>query len=150
MIADMYHYSLNIPRDEIAALGASLRAIDPRFVRSSSSSGTRRIWYQGNEPYFDVFFDLKNEEIIWFQFTLRGKTLSWDSKKPGLQTGSTNEFMLDDCNYYPAGKTIDTDDNTDWDFISLVKSILHTRASTEPVFAQALSLFDATLTPTSA
>ncbi|MEB3179233.1 MAG: hypothetical protein VKL59_09415 [Nostocaceae cyanobacterium] len=144
----MNYYPLNIERNEIAALGASLRAIDPRFIRSTTSSGTRRMWYQGDEPYFDLFLDFQNDEIIWFQFTLRGKTLSWDSKKPGWQTGSTNEFMLDDCNYYPAGKTIDTDDTTDWDFIKLVKSILQTRSAEEPVFAQVLSLFDATLSPT--
>ncbi|MEB3181952.1 MAG: hypothetical protein VKL59_23390 [Nostocaceae cyanobacterium] len=127
--------------NEIAVLGSSLRAIDQKILKPGYESGIRRIWYQGEEPYFDVFFDLKNNEIRWFQFTLRGHCLSWDVKHKEWQTGSTNELKLDDVKYYPASKTIETDHKVDWAFISLVKSILQIRAADDPLFAKALKLF---------
>jgi hypothetical protein len=124
--------------NEIVALGASLRPIDPNILKPGYASGIKRIWFQGEEPYFDVFFHLKDNKILWFQFTLRGKSLSWDST--GWQTGITNELRQDDVKYYPASKTIETDHNTNSDFMKLVKSILETRAAEEPLFAQALAL----------
>ncbi|BAY12405.1 hypothetical protein [Calothrix sp. NIES-2098] len=128
-------------KDEIVALGTSLRGIEQKLLKQSQQSGIKRIWFQGEEPYFDVFFELKNDEIIWFQFTLRGKALSWDSRKAKLQTGTTNELHYNDVSFYAASKTIENDIETNWEFVNLVKSILETRA-TETIFAKALKLFN--------
>ncbi|MFN6571335.1 hypothetical protein A6770_11525 [Nostoc minutum NIES-26] len=127
--------------DEIASLGASLRAIEQKLLKQGQKDSKTRIWFQGEEPYFDVFFELNNDEILWFQFTLRGKSITWDKRKPELQTGNTNELCLDDVSFYAASKTIENDRQQDWEFIYLVKSILRSR-SEEPIFAKALTLFN--------
>ncbi|MBR8832474.1 MAG: hypothetical protein DSM106950_00110 [Stigonema ocellatum SAG 48.90 = DSM 106950] len=133
------HHVLN--KNEIASLGASLRKIEQKLLKQGDGQGKTRIWLQGAEPYFDIFFEFKNDEIIWFQFTLRGKSLSWDSKTKGWQTGITNELKSDDITLYPASKIIDNDNIIDWEFINLAKSILQTRAE-EATFAKALALFN--------
>ncbi|MEA5578558.1 hypothetical protein [Anabaena sp. UHCC 0451] len=127
-------------KNEIALLGASLRAIEPTLLKPCQNADTARIWLQGGEPYFDIFLELKNNEIIWFQFTLRGKSLSWCSQNARLQTGITNELSIDDVSFYAASKVIDNDDISDVEFINLVKSILQTRAD-EEIFAKLLKFF---------
>ena len=127
--------------NEIKALGSSLRPIDQRLLKSLKDTSLKRIWYQGKESYFDIFFELQDDKIVWFQFTLRGKTLSWESKNRRLQTGSTNELKPDVVTYYPASKLIQNDGKTDFDFIELVRAILQTRAG-EDIFDQALGLME--------
>ena len=125
-------------RDEIAALGASLRPIDQKLLKKNSS--IERLWYQGEESYFDVFFEFQNHEIIWFQFTLRGKVLCWDKENPVIQTGRTNELGTGDMGYYAASKLIKLDKKTDQGFIKLAHLILQTRAG-EDIFDRVLTLF---------
>lgn len=128
-------------RNEIKVLGFSLRQIDQKLLRSGKDSSIKRIWYQGDESYFDMFFDIQNNEIVWFQFTLRGKALLWDKDKPGLCTGTTGETEQDNVAYYPASKLIKIDSKPDLAFIELVRSILQTRSG-EVNFEKALALFD--------
>ncbi|WP_026104152.1 hypothetical protein [Anabaena sp. PCC 7108] len=130
-----------LDKDEIKSLGASLRSIEPKLLKPSLKADTVKIWLQGGEPYFDIFFELSNDEIIWFQFTLRGKSLSWHTQTTKLQTGITNELKIDNVSFYAASKTVENDDICDANFIELVKSILQTRAE-EEIFAKALSLFN--------
>ncbi len=130
-----------LDKKEIASLSASLRPIEQKILKQDSPQGTKRIWFQGAEPYFDVFFELKNDEIVWFQFTLRGKSLSWDRKTTKWETGNTNELRVDDVSFYPASKTIDNHEKIDCEFINLVKSILELRAE-EPIFTKVLALFE--------
>lgn len=127
-------------RSEIESLGASLHKIEQKLLKKPSQEGIQRIWYQGEEPYFDIFFELQDSEIVWFQFTLRAKSLSWDNKKRELQTGVTNELKMDDVSFYAATKTIEADDKADNNFVELVKAILQTRSG-EEIFTKALLLF---------
>jgi hypothetical protein len=136
----MNHKNHVLDKNEIALLGASLRAIEPKLLKPGHNEDTARIWLQGGEPYFDIFFELCNDKIIWFQFTLRGKSLSWHSKNSRLQTGITNELNIDNVSFYAASKLLENDDISDMEFINLVKSILQTRAD-EEIFAKALTLF---------
>jgi hypothetical protein len=129
-----------LSRNEIESLGASLHKIEQKLLKKPNQDGFQRIWYQGEEPYFDIFFELQDSEIVWFQFTLRAKSVSWESKRPELQTGITNELKIDDVSFYAATKTIEADDKTDREFLELVKAILHTRS--EEIFTKALLLFD--------
>ncbi|MBD0361787.1 MAG: hypothetical protein ICV55_03230, partial [Coleofasciculus sp. C3-bin4] len=101
-----------------------------------------RVWYQGGEPYFDVFVELRQNKIEWFQLTLRGKSISWNPQISRLQTGMTNELRSDDVTFYPASKVIDKDRQLDWEFVEVVRSIFQTRAG-EEIFDQMLALFDA-------
>lgn len=127
--------------NEVNRLGVSLRPIDRKLLKAGKDSSIQRIWYQGEESYFDVFFEVQNNDIIWFQFTLRGKTLSWDRRHSQLQTGITNELKVDGVTYYPASKLIENDGKVDVNFIETVRSILKTRAG-EPIFDKALALFE--------
>lgn len=136
----MLKNNIILDKHEVASLGASLREIEQKILKSSCQQGTKRIWFQGDEPYFDIFFELKDDDIVWFQFTLRGQCLSW-STNTGLQTGYTNELVIDDVSFYPASKTIENESKNDLHFINLVKTILQTR-SKEPMFGKALTLFD--------
>jgi hypothetical protein len=128
-----------IEPDEIAKLGASLRRIDQKLL-NPGKKGSLRLWFQGGEPYFDMFVELQENQIQWFQFTLRGHFVSWKQPQTTLQTGTTNELRTDDVTFYAASKLIDTDIKTDFDFIAIARSILQTRAS-EEIFAQILELF---------
>lgn len=125
-------------REEIAALGASLRRIDQKLLKKDASID--RLWYQGEESYFDVFFEIQNHEIIWFQFTLRGQVLCWDKENPVMQTGKTNELGTGDVGYYSASKLIKLDRKTDQAFIKLTQSILQTRSG-EDIFDRVMLLF---------
>ena len=126
---------------EINQLGSSLQKIDQTLIRSDQSSGVTRLWYQGREPYFDVVFELQNHDLVWFQFTLRGKSLSWNQKSKTIQTGMTNERQVNDTTYYSGSKLIQTNHTVDQNFVLLVRAILQTRIG-EPVFDQALTLLD--------
>ncbi|HEY9848264.1 MAG TPA: hypothetical protein V6D28_02300 [Leptolyngbyaceae cyanobacterium] len=128
-------------QDQINALGASLRPIDQSLLKPGKDNSVKRIWYQGEESYFDIFFELKHNEIVWFQFTLRGKTLSWDKRSAQFQTGTTNELKPDEVTFYPASKLILSDRKIDIEFIEIVRAILETRAG-EPLFDRALQLFE--------
>jgi hypothetical protein len=130
-----------LDKSEIATLGASLRPIEQKLLKQGHKQGVTRIWFQGEEPYFDIFFEFKDSEIIWFQFTLRGKSLSWDKRTPRIQTGNTNEFQVNDVSFYAASKTIEQDNQLDLEFVQLVKLILQTR-SEEKLFSQAIALFN--------
>ncbi|MCL1463372.1 hypothetical protein [Argonema galeatum] len=127
--------------NEIKALGFSLRQIDQTLLKSGKDSSIKRIWYQGDESYFDMFFGIQNNQIVWFQFTLRGKVLLWDKDKLVLYTGTTGELDPDDVNYYPSSKLIKIDSKVDFAFVELVRSILQTRSG-EPNFEKALALFE--------
>ncbi|MFM7409157.1 MAG: hypothetical protein ACKO3K_21480 [Cuspidothrix sp.] len=128
-------------KKDIASLGASLREIAPKLLKPTSQEGIIRIWYQGGEAYFDLFLELNDHhEITWFQFTLRGKSLSWCTNTPVFKTGITNELNIDDVSFYSASKTVENDSDSDKEFIDLVKSILQTRKD-EEIFVKALALF---------
>ena len=129
-------------QDEIKTLGASLRQIDQRLLTPTKEDDIIRVWYQGGEPYFDVFVELRKGEIEWFQFTLRGKSISWNPQVCGWQTGMTNELRTDDSAFYPASKLIQGDKQPDADFVELARSILQIRTGEEN-FDQMLALFDA-------
>jgi hypothetical protein len=136
----MYNTNQIIDQNEIITLGKSLREIQANLLKQNSQEGFKRLWFQGEEPYFDVFFETQNDQITWFQFTLRGKTLSWDNSKPGWQTGVSNELKINDVSFYAASKLIENDTEIDWEFINLVKSILEIQ-SHEQMFIKALELF---------
>ncbi len=128
-------------QDEIAALGASLRQIDQKLMTPAKENGSIRIWYQGGEPYFDVFVELCQGKIEWFQFTLRGQSISWNLQTSSWQSGITNELRTDDITFYPASKLIESDSQTDSTFRELARSILQTRAG-EDLFDKMLALFN--------
>lgn len=129
-------------QNEVKRLGASLRQIDPGIL-SPTKEGITKVWYQGGEPYFDVVVELCHGKIEWFQFTLRGKSISWKTGFSSLQTGRTNELQTDDLTFHPASKLIEQNNQKDHNFIEVARAILQTRTH-EPLFKQILALFDST------
>lgn len=132
-------------KTEIEKLGASLRRIDRKLIARHSDRERVRVWYQGGEPYFDLFVELREQDIEWLQFTLRGRSLSWQNQgnrdKNPWQTGVTNELQTSDITFYAASKTIESDRFNDRAFLELVYAILKTRAG-EPLFDRILVLFE--------
>lgn len=119
---------------EAQALGNSLRQ-----VRQSLKPG--RVWYYGQETYFDLLFDLDEQAISWFQLTLRGRSLTWSRRSNNIRTGYTNELDLTPALEYPASKTIQDQQHADPEFVEFVKRILSTRPN-ESLFCQMLSILD--------
>lgn len=130
---------LTMTRDHIQKLGASLRPIRQNLLKFDEHQGILRFWYQGEEPYFDVFFDIQDQELIWFQLTFRGKCLTWHQDQ-GLETGFTEEVNVAP-ERYPASKLIKPEARLDREFVDLVHDILLTR-STEYPFDLALKIFE--------
>ncbi len=126
--------SLPISCQEITALAFSLRSIDQKLL-ATAKAAVSRVWYQGGEPYFDLFIELEGEEIRWFQFTLRGRSISWHHYKDGWRTGSTNEGDNLHLHFQPASKLVQLDSQLDQEFIELVWAIVQVRQE-EPIFAQ--------------
>lgn len=127
-------------QDEITALGASLRPINQTLLTAGKEKGTTRIWYQGGEPYFDIFAEVRGTEIEWFQFTLRGQLISWNKQQNTWQTGNTNELRTDDITFYAASKVIELDSEVDFNLINIAQATLQTRAG-EKMFDKMLALF---------
>ncbi|MCW6037392.1 hypothetical protein K4A83_14080 [Spirulina subsalsa FACHB-351] len=131
---------IRMEQAEINLLGRSLRRIDQKLLTTEGDPHRVRIWYQGGEPYFDLFIELQRETIEWFQMTLRGRSISWQRQDQVWQTGITNELRTDDVMFYPASKTIESDRQTNPDFFALAEAILTTRKG-EPLFDQLLEIF---------
>lgn len=127
-------------REEIERLGASLRRINQNLLAHNPNLQVIKVWYQGEEPYFDLFVELENQEISWFQLTLRGKAVFWDKSSDRWQTGNTNELHSYDLTFYAASKIIDSSDRIDQNFINLVSAIVSTRQG-ETIFDQLVALF---------
>lgn len=99
-----------------------------------------RYWFQGKDAYFDVFFKVENEEIVWFQFTWQGNIVSWDKSELGLKTGSTNEMDFSD-RPYAGSKTVKFDLRPNQELVKFVEAIVKICSIEQPIFAQALKLF---------
>ncbi len=109
---------------EAKRLAASLRRIESEAMRAPRP-GLKQLWYRGEEPYFDVFFELKEttEVLDWFQFTLRGRAITWQTGR--LWTGDTHETEIG--SNHPASKDIDEDAKLDREFAAEVVQILGER-----------------------
>ncbi len=112
----------------IQTLGKSLSCINPELMKGDATGVSERLWYQGNEPYFDIIVERSQEEITWFQITLRGRVLSWRSGQDYLQTGETDELDVSaEAANYAASKTIRDGSETNWPLVKTVQAIVATR-----------------------
>lgn len=119
---------MKLDESTIATLGTSLRAINPTLMKSAEGApAKKRVWYQGNEPYFDVTIETLGHEITWFQITLRGKVISW--RPPNyLHTGETDEMDVPpEVAYYAASKTIRDGEQINWPLVKSIQAILAQR-----------------------
>jgi hypothetical protein len=131
--------------EDLVALGQSLRQIDPKWAHSANPAAEERVWYQGQEPYFDVMVERRGEGINWLQFTLRGRVLSWQASSNRIITGETEELDTPPLvTYYAASKGIRSETGFDAAFVKLAIAILRSRpedgllTSAADLLAQAL------------
>ncbi|RZM82757.1 hypothetical protein [Leptolyngbya iicbica] len=127
---------MKIQKSELEALGKSLRLVNTNSIKASAKSPpTKRLWYQGQESYFDVTVDLQDEAISWFQITLRGKVVSGKPTQ-ALTTGETEELDVPpEVAYYAASKTIRDGAAINWDFVQCMAEMLSHRPD-EPTLAR--------------
>lgn len=127
---------MKLDESAIASLGSSLRAINPDLMKPAEGPpAQKRLWYQGNEPYFDVTIEMLGNDITWFQITLRGKVVSW--RPPNyLHTGETDEMDVPpDVAYYAASKTIRDGAKINWELVSSMQAITAQRPD-DPLLTQ--------------
>ncbi|NER80015.1 MAG: hypothetical protein F6K42_10610 [Leptolyngbya sp. SIO1D8] len=127
---------MKLDESEIATLGASLRQINPNLMKSGGEAPEKqRLWYQGNEPYFDVTVEKTNNAITWFQITLRGKVVSWRYPQAQVQTGETDELDVPaEVAYYAASKTIRDGASINWSLVKSIQAILAHRSDDAVLF----------------
>lgn len=124
----MDSWPAQVSDDDIAELGNSLRRIDGKWMKSGEVPSGERIWYQGQEAYFNLVVETDDLGIHWFQLTLRGKVLFWHRERKRIQTGETEELDVPPTlAYYAASKTIRDGAQVDEDFVVLGTKILRTR-----------------------
>lgn len=118
---------MKLDESTIATLGASLRQIDTRLMKSFGRAANKsRLWYQGGEPYFDVTVEKTAGVITWFQISLRGEIVSWQASKPRVQTGETDE-MSSYGMAYATSKTIRDHVNVNWPLVAYAQAIVAQR-----------------------
>ncbi len=109
-------------------LGASLSRINQGFMKEGSEQGSERLWYQGNEPYFDIIVERQGEKITWFQATLRGRVVSWSHGQDFLYTGETDELDAEpEGMSYAASKGIQSSDKINWPLVQTIYDIVASR-----------------------
>lgn len=132
--------------EDIRALAGSLRRIDPNWTQNNPKEGLERVWYQGREFYFDLMFELQGEEIVWFQFTLRGRVLSWKVNSNRIDTGETEETDNPPIvSYYAASKGIRSGARVDTALVNLAQSILRSRPD-QPLLTKMADTLDQAIT----
>jgi hypothetical protein len=122
-------------RKDIGLLGASLRRIDPRLLKRDPTGDSQTIWFQGGEPYFDVYFTIVEGRVAWFQLTLRGRAVTWSRESGRVTTGRTNELHAETASTYPGSKILRDDATANRGFIAFARAILASRAD-EPLFVE--------------
>lgn len=102
-----------------------LRKIDGAVLQKGADGG-ERVWYQGPEPYFDLFFDLdpQDDSLRWFQFTYRGHAATWDRETGRVELGLTGELEPEELGA-PAVHVIQP--GGDPAFLDVVLSVLASR-----------------------
>ena len=91
-----------------AELGRALRRVRDSIIKQDPTGRTKRIWFQGPEPYLDALFEVCDGTLGWFQVTLRGRSLTFDPVRGCIVTGHTNELAVDEP-LAPASKVVCAD-----------------------------------------
>lgn len=139
---------MKFKHSEASTLSASLRPINPNMMKPvEEATDKKRLWYQGKEPYFDVIVEMLDDEVTWFQMTLRGKVVSWNPPN-FVVTGETDELDVPpEVAYYAASKTIRDGGLVDWDFVRFTQQIMAQRTE-DPVLQKVSDRLKAALKAT--
>lgn len=120
---------------QLAALAGSLERISQKKLKND----VLRHWFQGREPYFDLFVNTREDHLLWFQFTFRGNSICWSAQDPVLRTGVTTDYAMNDVSFYSATKIVNLDEEINRDFLGFARGIIAARKS-EPPFGEILKV----------
>ena len=120
---------------QLSELAGSLERISQKKLKHD----VVRHWFQGGEPYFDLFFNMLGDRLVWFQFTFRSRSICWNEQAPILRTGVTTDYAMNDVSFYSATKTVHLDEEINEDFLAFSKGIFAAR-KTEPPFGEILKI----------
>lgn len=122
-------------QERLEELARSLEKISQKKLKQE----ILRHWYQGNEPYFDLFANTLNDELMWFQFTFRGNSICWSRQDPVVRTGVTTDLATNDVSFYSATKTVKLDDEINPAFFKFVRALLALRKD-DPLMGSVLKI----------
>lgn len=120
---------------QLADLAGSLERISQKKLKND----VLRHWFQGSEPYFDLFVNTRENHLLWFQFTFRGNSICWSEQDPVLRTGVTTDYAMNDVSFYSATKTVNLDEEVNRGFLAFTRSIIGAR-KTEAPFGEILKV----------
>jgi hypothetical protein len=112
--------------DEYRPLARSLRRIEDKYLKDPPA-GREHEWFQGAEPYFEVYLERDGEGLAWFQITVRGHSVTYSREKGRVVTGYTRETEVDEA-MHPASKIIDEHERLNQDTLRVAIRILEARA----------------------
>jgi len=125
-------------RERAEVLGRALRRVRDDIQKQDGAGRSKRVWFQGSEPYLDVLFEVSDGALLWFQVTLRGRAVTWDARG-GVVTGHTGELSAEGP-LAPASKTVEADAHGDRAVVEAIFRILAARGGEEPFAAAAAVL----------
>jgi hypothetical protein len=120
---------LDLTQSHLKDLAQGIRLIPSN--KNSDAESDISLWYQGNEPYFDIFLSIKNNKLFWFQVTFRGRFI--ELKNNQLTSGSTNEYMIDPDDHAPSSKMLSPEVELDIGLLKIIHSILEQRKEVDPL-----------------
>jgi hypothetical protein len=120
---------------QLSDLAGSLERISQKKLKHD----VVRHWFQGGEPYFDLFLNTLADRIVWFQFTFRGNSICWSQQDPVLRTGVTTDYAMNDVSFYSATKTVRLDEEINPEFLAFARGIFSARQA-EPPFGEILKI----------
>jgi hypothetical protein len=103
---------------EARALGATLRAVDPRLLKHGSD-GAR--WYTGGEPYLEASLEAPGGVVVAVDVSVRGHVLRWTAGA-GARTGRTDEHQLQAG--APSSRLVRLDNDAQPDVVAVVVALL--------------------------
>jgi len=113
---------------QLGELASSLERISQKKLKHD----VVRHWFQGGEPYFDLFVNTLNNHLVWFQFTFRGNSICWSEQDPILRTGVTTDYATNDVSFYSATKTVRLDEEINPDFLDFTRAVFTLRKAESP------------------
>ncbi len=109
---------------EIKRLAQSLRRIR-QPTRPNSSTGMTKIWYQGNEPYFDLTVEIQDDgAIATLLLTLKGNFLAWNERSHRFSTGCTSQLDTPGVSYHAASTIMNQFNETNLTVFRQLQSLL--------------------------
>jgi hypothetical protein len=103
------------------------------------AAGGQSLWYRGEERYFDFLLEVDADgALAWFELTIRGWSLSWDSRRRRPITGRTEDYAQ---GAQPMSKLVTAGRTVDQEMVEFARQLFRCRAE-ESAFALAMAALE--------